>query len=344
VRDERASRVHREAVVVDGHSDVFCDVAERRRRGETRVLGRRHVPAWRAGGVDVVVATLYVEAEHKPDRALRRAVTLLGAGLDDVDETPEVALCRTSAAIDAAVAGGRIALVLAIEGGECLQDGVESLRVFHELGVRILGLTWNQRNLLAEGVGEARAGGGLTELGRRMVAAANRLGVVLDASHLSVESFWDLVEASRAPIIASHSNARALCRHPRNLDDDQIRAVAMSGGTVGIAMVSAFVNDDPGAASLDDALDHVDHIAALVGAEHVALGPDFADFLTAEPGLTPGEQQRAGTYIRGCDRIEALPNVTAGLLGRGYDEAAIRGILGGNLLRVLGAAHPQPAG
>ena len=339
--DDQALRVHRDAVVVDGHSDVFCDVAERRLRGETNVLGRLHVPSWRAGGVDVVVTTLYVEAVHKPDRALRRAMTLLGAGLNDVDETPEVALCKTGAEIDAAVARGQIAFVLAIEGGECVQDGLESLRVFRELGVRILGLTWNQRNLLAEGVGEARAGGGLTELGRAIVAEANRLGVLLDVSHLSVKSFWDLVEASRAPMIASHSNAQALCGHPRNLDDDQIRAVAASGGTIGINMVSAFINDDPGAASLEDALDHIDHVAALVGAEHVALGPDFADFLAAEPALQPGNRPKSGVYLRGCDNASAMPNVTAGLLRRGYAEEAIRGILGANFLRVLGAAQPH---
>ena len=339
--DDQALRVHRDAVVVDGHSDVFCDVADRRLRGETNVLGRLHVPSWRAGGVDVVVTTLYVEAVHKPDRALRRAMTLLGAGLNDVDETPEVALCKTGAEIDAAVARGQIAFVLAIEGGECVQDGVESLRVFHELGVRILGLTWNQRNLLAEGVGEARAGGGLTELGRAIVAEANRLGVLLDVSHLSVKSFWDLVETSRAPMIASHSNAQALCGHPRNLDDDQIRAVAASGGTIGINMVSAFINDDPGAASLEDALDHIDHVAALVGMEHVALGPDFADFLAAEPALQPGNRPTSGAYLRGCDNASALPSVTAGLLRCGYAEEAIRGILGANFLRVLGAAQPH---
>src|SRR6476620_3744304 len=125
--DEVGRALHFAATVVDGHSDVFCDVANRRLVGETHVLDRLHVPAWRAGGVNVVLTTLYVEEEHKPDRALRRAITLLGAALNDIAETPEVALCTTRAAIDAAVARGQIAFVLGIEGGECLQDGIESL-------------------------------------------------------------------------------------------------------------------------------------------------------------------------------------------------------------------------
>lgn len=322
-----ARRLHFAATVVDGHSDVFCDVADRRLRGETRVLDRLHVPAWRAGGVDVVLTTLYVEEEHKPDRALRRAITLLGAALNDIAETPEVAFCKTRAEIDAARAHGQVAFVLGIEGGECIQDGIESLRVFYELGARVLGLTWNQRNLLAEGVGEERAGGGLTERGRAMVAEADRLGILLDVSHLSVKSFWDLMEASAGTIIASHSNAKALCRHRRNLDDDQLRAVAGRGGTIGINMVASFLADDPKEANLERLLDHFDYIAALVGVEHVAIGPDFVDYLDFV--------HHDAVYAADLPTIAALPALTDGLARRGYDEPALRGILGENFLRVL---------
>lgn len=114
--DDRAFALHGDAVVVDAHSDVFCDVVRRRLLGETNALARLHVPAWRAGGVNVVVTTLYTEEEHKPDRALRRAVTMLGAALNDITETPDVALCRTMAEVDAAYAAGQIAFVLAMEG------------------------------------------------------------------------------------------------------------------------------------------------------------------------------------------------------------------------------------
>jgi len=325
--DEVGRQLHFAATVVDGHSDVFCDVADRRLRGETHVLDRLHMPAWRAGGVNVVLTTLYVEEEHKPDRALRRAITLLGAALSDIAETPAIALCRARAEIDTALARGQIAFVLGIEGGECIQDGTASLRVFYELGVRVLGLTWNQRNLLAEGVGEERAAGGLTELGRAMVAEANRLGVLLDVSHLSVKSFWDLVETSTGTIIASHSNAKALCGHRRNLDDDQMRAIAATGGTIGINMVASFLTDDPKEANVERLLDHIDYIAALVGVEQVAIGPDFVDYLDFG--------HHDAVYAADLPTISALPTLTNGLVRRGYDEPAIRGILGENFLRVL---------
>lgn len=314
---------------MDGHSDVFCDVADRRLHGETQVLRRLHLPAWRAGGVNVILTTLYVEEEHKPDRALRRAITLLGAALNDLEETPEIALCTTRREIDAALARGQIAFMLGIEGGECIQDGIESLRVFAALGVRVLGLTWNQRNLLAEGVGEERAGGGLTERGRAMVAEANRLGIVLDVSHLTVKSFWDVLETSNAPVIASHSNAKALCGHRRNLDDEQLRALAATGGTIGINLCAEFIADDPHAADIERVLDHIDHIAGVVGVGQVALGPDYVDYL--HHGFSGHEV----TYPKGLETITTLPALTAGLVRRGYDEAAIRGILGTNFLRVL---------
>ncbi len=137
--DDRAFTLHGDAVVVDAHSDVFCDVVRRRLLGETNVLSRLHVPAWRAGGVDVVVTTLYTEEEHKPDRALKRAVMMLGAALNDIAETPDVRLCRTMTEVDAAQAAGQIAFVLAMEGGEPVQDGIESLRTFYELGVSVFG-------------------------------------------------------------------------------------------------------------------------------------------------------------------------------------------------------------
>lgn len=327
------SQLHNDAIVIDAHSDVFCDVARRRLVGETEVLNRLHVPAWREGGVNAVVTTLYVEPEHKPDRALRQAMTLLGAALNDIEETPDVRFCTTRAEVETAIADGKIAFILAMEGGEPVQDGIESLRVFYELGVRIFGFTWNQRNLLAEGVGELRANGGLTELGRKMVAECNRLGILLDVSHLTVNSFWDMYEVSEQPIIASHSNATELCPHPRNLDDEQIKAIAGVGGFIGINGVAAFIQDDASAADISGMLNHLDHVARLVGPEHVALGPDFVDYLMTEP--RPEHMLDQLNYPKDFETIRKMPSVTAGLIDRGYSEPDVRGILGLNFLRVF---------
>lgn len=328
-----AAQLHADALVIDAHSDVFADVANRRAQGKSAWLSEKHIPDWRAGGVNAVVTTLYTEPAFKPDRAHRRAMEQLGAALNDIDETPDAFLCQSREEVESIVADGSIAFILAMEGAEPIQDEIGSLRVYYELGLRILGLTWNQRNMLAEGVGEDRAGGGITERGREYIAECNRLGILLDVSHLTVKSFWDLMDASEGPVIASHSNATALCAHKRNLDDDQLRALAESGGIIGINGVAAFINDDPQKANLQGMLDHLDHVVSVVGVEHVALGPDFVDYMRDDPASFASATEV--DYPEGFETITRMPNVTAGLVERGYSEEAIRGILGLNFLRVF---------
>lgn len=328
-----AARLHADALVIDAHSDAFADLANHRAAGRPGRLAQKHIADWRAGGVNAIVTTLYTEPEFKPDRALRRALAQLGAALAELDETADARFCGSRREVEAAVAEGTIALILAMEGAEPIQDEPGSLRVFYELGLRILGLTWNQRNLLAEGIGEERAGGGITERGREVIAECNRLGILLDVSHLSTRAFWDMLEASDAPVIASHSNALALCSHPRNLADDQLTALAEKGGVIGINGVAMFINDDPQQADLDGMLDHLDHVANLVGVEHVALGPDFVDYMRDDPASFASNEPIP--YPAGFENITRMPNVTAGLVERGYDEEQICGILGLNFLRVF---------
>jgi membrane dipeptidase len=214
---------------------------------------------------------------------------------------------------------GKLAAVLAIEGGEALEGDLGVLRLFHRLGVRSIGLTWNERNNIADGVGDSRSKGGLSVFGADLIKEMNRLGILVDVSHLSDPGFWDVVELSTQPIIASHSNSRAVCNHRRNLTDDQIKALAKNGGVMGMNFAAAFVKED-GKPKLDDLLNHIDHIVELVGPEHVGLGSDFDGI-----GAAPEELTDAST----------MPLITDGLCKRGYSDEHIRLILGGNYFRVF---------
>ncbi|MFY9416452.1 MAG: membrane dipeptidase, partial [bacterium] len=158
---------------------------------------------------------------------------------------------------------------------------------------------------------------GLTSLGLETVAAMNRLGMVVDVSHLSPAGFWDVLEHSRHPVIASHSNARGLHDHPRNLDDEQIKALAARGGVIGINFAPQFLG--PGA-RLETVLDHIDYIARLAGCDCIGLGSDY-DGIAATPG--------------GLEDVSRLPNITRGLVARGYSDSDILKILGGNFARVF---------
>jgi membrane dipeptidase len=323
----RAAALHREAVVVDAHVDTVLDLGPGRRSLVARsARGHVDLPRLREGGVDVQVFALFIEPPYKPERALLRVVQLwdrLRAELEAAGTG--VRLCRTAADLDAAVAAGQLAVLLSVEGGEAVGTDLAALRALHALGVRAMGLTWNERNALADGAGEERAQGGLTQFGREVVAEMNRLGMVVDVSHLCERSFWDVLAASQAPVVASHSNARALCDHRRNLSDAQIVALARSGGVMGINFYAHFIDPDPERADIARLCDHIDHIAALVGPEHVGLGSDF-DGIERTP--------------RGLEDVTRLPAVTEALLRRGYTDAQIKLILGGNFLRLFRQVLP----
>jgi membrane dipeptidase len=319
-----ASALHRDAIVVDTHIDTILQVVAGKRRFEERSAeGHVDLPRLREGGVDVQVFAMYIEPQYKPDRALARALHLIDAYYELIARS-EGALCHcnTVAEIEAAVARGQIAAILSIEGGEPVQTDLALARALHRLGVRALGLVWNERNFIADGVGELRTQSGLTNFGVALVQEMNRIGLLVDVSHLNERGFWDVAEVATRPFVASHSNARQVCDHPRNLWDDQIRALARAGGVMGMNFAAGFVDRDPERATLERVIDHVDHICGLVGPDHVGLGTDYDGI-----GRTP----------TGLEDVTRLPNFTEALLRRNYREADVRKILGGNYLRVFRA-------
>lgn len=195
------------------------------------------------------------------------------------------------------------------------------LRIFHTLGVRLLGLTQFPRNQLADGSGELHAKGGLTDFGVKIIKEMNRLNMLVDVSHINEKGFWDIIELSNTTVIASHSNCKTLCEHHRNLSDDQIKAIVEKKGVIGITFVESFLKKQSTNVSVNDILDHIDHISNLVGPEYIGIGSDYM-------GL-------ASSRIKGLENIKNLSNITKGLVSRGYDDESIEKILGGNFLRVF---------
>lgn len=316
-----AQALHQGALVVDAHADTVLGIIKGRPLGLRSRKGHVDLPRLREGGVNVQVFAHYIQGEYKPDRALPRFLELLDAFLTEVDANAQhITVVKTVAQLEEAVAQDKIAAVLAIEGGEALAGRLAVLRIFHRLGVRLIGLTWNERNDLADGVGESGTGGGLSRLGVAVVQEMNRLGMVVDVSHLSDAGFWHVMDVSSRPVVASHSNCRALCRHPRNLSDEQIKALARNGGVIGMNFYPPFVDDDARRATIERIVDHVEHIVQLVGPDHVGLGSDF-DGIDSTP--------------RGLEDVSKLPRLTEAMLRRGFSEAHIRKILGENFLRVF---------
>ena len=289
---------------VDLHGDILLDVLERRRNGERKVLESHHLPALRTGRVRVQVLAIYVWSEYLPEGALRQAMLMVDVLYQEVAESSKhFALVHTRADLDRALREEKIALILGFEGADPLGRNVELVRTFNRLGLRVLSLTWNRANLYAQGLAEDTQSG-LTSLGVELLSLMDEVGIVLDLTHLSPSSFWSALKSFKGPLMASHSNAIAVCSHPRNLTDDQIRTVAERGGLIGLNLVPRFVGGDD---LLEGVVRHADYIRNLVGLQCLALGPDFINYL---PAVKEPPQQLLASNDQSEAQHELRPDVT----------------------------------
>ncbi|MGB3544913.1 dipeptidase [Rubrivirga sp.] len=318
-----ALRIHYDALVLDGHVDTPSLMVNRGYRiTERHRRDHLDLPRMADGGLDgaffaAYVARSYGEGQEATDRALE----LIEETKRQVSETDDAEIATSAADVRAARARGRAAILLGLEGGHALQGSVDVLRVLAGNGIRYVTLTHTNTNAFADASTDVARWGGLNDLGRELVREMNRLGVLVDLSHVSDAAAFDALEATRAPVILSHSSCRALYGHVRNAPDDVLEAVAENGGAVMINFYDTYIGE--GQVDLEDVLDHVDHAVRVAGVDHVGLGSDFDGVPSLPAGL---------------EDVTRLPWITYGLLQRGYSETAIRKILGGNTIRVLEAA------
>lgn len=329
--------------ITDLHSDLPLALLHRRFEGTTGSLRDEWLPLLRAGGVNAVVCAIYIDSIFLPEGALRRAVQLVDALLEEIALcADEVELALSADDLDRIANEGKIAALLMFEGAEPFGQDLAGLRLFHRLGMRICSFAWMRRTAYGDGAWENDSRGGLTRLGHAAVAELNRLGIVVDVSHCSDQTTWDVLAASTRPVIASHSNVRAIARHVRNLTDDMIKAIAASGGLVGMVPVAAYVSQEE--ATLSRWVDHFDHVANLVGVDHLGVGFDFFTEIMAmnifgdvpawgpPGGVGPLEFAEMATY-------RDVPRLAEELVRRGYTRDDLQKIYGGNFRRVLKSAE-----
>ncbi len=245
----------------------------------------------------------------------------------ELERTGTVAICRTAADIRAAFASGRIAAIMHIEGAEAIDLDLHALDVLHAAGLRSLGPVWSRPNIFGHGVpfrypSTPDIGPGLTAAGRRLVEKCNDLKIMIDLSHLNEKGFWDVAANSDAPLVATHSNAHAICPHARNLTDKQLAAIAESDGMVGLNFAAAFLREDGqmnGDVPLETMLRHLDHLIGALGEDRVGLGSDF------DGAVIP----------RAIGDVAGLPVLRAAMLAHGYSEKLLAKLCHENWLRVL---------
>jgi membrane dipeptidase len=365
--------IHQRAITIDMHADTAQRLLDEHVDLQQQ-LSDGHFDAVRArtGGLDAQFFSIWVEPQlfgGGGARAMKRADDQIATVRALAEKHPDTWLLATSAEdVRRAVKEGKIAALLGLEGGYAIDERLENVKRYYDLGVRYMSPAWSVSTSWAGSSGdEAGSTRGLNDFGKSVVREMNRLGMMIDVSHVSDPTFWDIVNTSTAPVVATHSACRAIADVPRNLTDDMIRALARTGGVVNVifypehlepgwsqqkkqvdveiaAMVQQASAAEPGDAvhkkiardrvrqreyarrlppvNVARIVDHIDHIVKLVGVDHVGIGSDFD-----------------GVQITTSDlaTVAELPNLTKELLRRGYSEADVEKILGGNMLRVMEA-------
>ncbi len=354
---QKALEIHKRAIVVDGHIDLPSRILEEGIDiGERLPDGHTDLPRMQEGGLDVPFLAIYVSAKYAEKGGPKRALEMMDALLTTVAAHPDrIEIARSVSDVYRIVGQKRIAAFMGLEGGHALQNSPGVLRMFHRLGIRYVTLTHSNTNDWADSATDQPRWNGLNVLGEKMVKEMNRIGMMVDVSHVSDSTFWDVMRISSAPVIASHSSCRALCNMSRNMSDEMIRALAKKNGVIMINFGSAFISKSWGERTniiltdirdkyagdfsmwgkmwkemqkenplppptVAELVDHIEHVVQIAGVDYVGLGSDF-DGVSSLP--------------TGMEDVTNLPRITYELLKRGYDEKSIRKILGGNLLRVL---------
>lgn len=303
--------------IVDAHCDTVSEIYQptslRRSTGHLDLPRIRQYQNW------LQFFAVWAEA-GKPGEQQRRAEAIIAHFYAEMEENRDAILpVKTYSDIALAWGQNKAAALMTIEGADFI-DSLDKLHDYYEQGVRCITLTWNNSNAIASGAGEKRPKQGLTAYGREFVRGMNELGMLVDVSHASEKTFWDVAETSHSPIAASHSNAAAVCKHRRNLTDEQFCAICKMGGVVGINYYPLFVTNTEHA-TIDDIVRHIDHFMALGGENHIGLGGDFDGIDTTPAGL--------------CG-VEDVYKLLDQLLACNYSEEQVRKIAGGNFLRLLG--------
>lgn len=329
--------LHERSVVADTHNDLLMAVSARPPERWAAFFREQWLPQLLAGAVNLQVLPVFIDDAYRPEGALRQTLRMIECAHVIAEGNPDsVRLCRTGKEIDQALADGRIALVLALESMPGLDASVELIPTVHRLGVRVASIAHWGRTPLADGSGEDATGSGLTSHGVAALQEMERLGMVFDVSHLGASGVAHVLELATRPVMATHSSARALRDHHRNLTDDQLRAVAATGGVICVNFFAPFLTD--GAPTLDHLLDHIEHMIDVAGVDHVGFGPDFIrevmDDLTppcCEDLNTRGVDVKSA--IAGLEGPSGLPMVTEGLMKRGLGDKEIVQVIGGNVHR-----------
>lgn len=356
---ERAERLNDECVFVDVHNHMMFEFAIRQALGEKDIFDTHYHTPLRKGGINVVATSVGANSPC----TCNMTDNLEFGSFEQIDmlrleerRSKTFRICHNAREIESTVTEGKIAMLLAFEGARALEgrsdeENLCMLRTFYRLGLRINCICGGGRTRFADGMGEARAEAGLTTFGVKLVEEMNRIGMLVDLTHMTDRSFFDVLEVSKKPVLVSHIGVKAVCDTPANLSDERIRAIGANGGVIGMEMVKTEIikgSQETGErVTFDDVIRHIDHIASLIGTDHIGIGLDYDNFelihnIHRAMCPAPGSIEGFYTGIPKGDHMLDDPNnleeayvITEYLINHGYSDVDICKILGGNMMRLF---------
>jgi membrane dipeptidase len=324
--------------IVDLHFDLPMDLYEKRDRPS--VFATEFLPQLEAGNIGVVGTAIYIEDRYVPEMALPVALGQIARLYSEIEQSERAAICKSYKEIMAARADARIAVLITMEGVEPLGTDLDLLRIFYELGVRCIGLTHARSNAAGHGGIFAASGSspaGLTPFGCEIVRRCEELGVILDLAHLNPAGFREIIQMTRKPLIVSHTNARRFYDIERNISDDQIKMIGQRGGVIGVNSVLVSPREEE--STLDRYVDHIEHIATLIGIDGVGIGFDFFEFIYRQWSDAMKKELAAKLtephFIPDLTNHSQASNLTNKLAERGFSDREIDKVLFQNWMRIF---------
>lgn len=337
----RAAELHQMNPVVDAHLDLAGEILLRYQAGERDVIKRYYLSHFRAAGIKLVISSIYVENGNL-ERGWENALEQIAALENDIRELKEIMLIKNKKDIEQLLSGNKIGILLYMEGLDCIGEDIEKLTILYDRGVRGASLTWSRPNALAAGCCKAlehrRIPGRLTEAGAKAVKKLEELSMFLDISHLNDEGFEDVCRVAEKSFIATHSGSRQIYDSFRNLTDEQMKALALQGGIMGMNGCK-YIAGSLGGNHLEMLCRHIEYEAEKLGSRHVGYGFDLCDSYSRAKAALKGTEY--------TDRDDCLlnhgqvPYVSAALLQRGMDKEDVKNIMGGNFISYLKEILPR---
>lgn len=319
-------------MIFDGHGDIWTDVTLKRSKGKRDIIRNMHLDRFKKGNMIGGIFVIWVDPPYDKEPKARTLEIIEHMSTEIMENLDILKIVKNTKDFDQALAEGKLAVVIGMEGLSGIGNRVNLINALYLLGVRHMSLTWNEENPLATGV-RGNPNRGLTEKGIQAVKLMEKLGIIIDLAHANDKTFWDVYENTTGPIVNSHSNSRALCNVPRNISDEQIRAISERGGLVGLNSFNEFVHIDRDKQDIHHLANHLDHMVEIAGIEHVSFGFDFFHYLKTDTIDSFVEDVNIGT--KGFETIEKIPDFIDILYSRGYTKEDIEKISYKNYYRVM---------